>query len=136
MFSYRNATTTTYFLPQPTLPILRPFSRAAPRVTNALNNVLEPIVDRGYSRNDSTNGNQMPYLKPTAGWPELVKPAKTTESFKATPNAINAFGENRDLSIRPLPRLRDLTRNWRSDRERNAATADDLSSATETAAAG
>ena len=53
----KSATTTTYFVPQPTLPILRPFSRVAPRVVNAADNILKPIVDRGYPRNDVKNGN-------------------------------------------------------------------------------
>ncbi len=60
----KEATTTTYLVPPPTLPMLRPFSRVAARVANADNNVLKPIVDRGYSRYDAGNGNRMPHLKP------------------------------------------------------------------------
>ena len=60
----KGATTTTYLVPQPTLPLLKPFSGVAPRVVEAANNALKPIVDRGYSRNDVENGDRMPYLQP------------------------------------------------------------------------
>ena len=69
----KGATTTTYLVPQPTMPILRPFSGVAPRVVEAANNVLKPIADRGYSRNDVEIGNRMPYLQPTDGLPRLVR---------------------------------------------------------------
>ena len=132
----KGATTTTYLVPQPTLPLLKPFSGVAPRVVEAANNVLKPIVDRGYSRNDVENGNRMPYLQPTDGLPRLVKVPRVTESFRATPNktallrldpAINTLGENRERIVTPLQRLRDLTRNWRPQREANPVAAEEAS---------
>ena len=116
-------TTTTYLVRDPRLPLLKPLNGVVPEpVLNAANNVLKPIVDRGYSRNDEKNGNRMPYLKPTDGWPQLVKGPRVTESFKATPEttatglprldrAVKAFGGNPGRLVKPLQRLRDVVRN-------------------------
>ena len=130
----KGATTTTYLVPQPTLPLLRPFSGVAPRVVNAANNILKPIVDRGYSRNDVKNGNLAPYLKPTDGLPQLVKPTRVTDSFKATPNttalprldrALKALRESRQGSATPLQRLRHLIRNVHLQRDADQAAAEE-----------
>ncbi len=127
------ATTTTYFVPQPVLPILKPFNRALPRVVDAANNVLKPIVDRGYSRYDADNGNQMPYLQPTDGLPRLVKPAKVTDSFKAIPNASALPRQQR--SANRLHPLRNLTRSLLPGRDRRPVAERDVSSTTEAPAA-
>ena len=127
------ATTTTYLVPQPTLPMLRPFSRVAPRVVNAANNILKPIVDRGYSRYDAQNGNQMPYLQPTDGLPRLVKPAKVTDSFKAIPNASALPRLQR--STNRLHQLRNLTRSLLPGRDRKGVAERDVSSTIEPPAA-
>ncbi len=129
----KDATTTTYLVPQPTLPMLRPFSRVAPRVVNAANNILKPIVDRGYSRNDAQNGNQMPYLQPTDGLPRLVKPAKATDSFKAIPNASALPRLQR--STNRLHQLRNLTRSLLPGRDRKGVAERDVSSTIEPPAA-
>ena len=130
----KGATTTTYLVPQPTLPLLRPFSGVAPRVISAANNILKPIVDRGYSRNDVKNGNLAPYLKPTDGLPQLVKPTRVTDSFKATPNttalphldgAMKALRESRERSATPLQRLRHLIRNVHLQRDADPAAAEE-----------
>lgn len=68
------ATTTTYLVPSPVLPMIRPFELILPdRFITAANNVLKPIVDRGYSRYDAQTGNRMPYLEPTDRFPKLVR---------------------------------------------------------------
>jgi PE-PPE domain len=123
----KGATTTTYLVPQPTLPMLRPFSRVAPRVVNAANNILKPIVDRGYSRNDAQNGNKMPYLQPTDGLPRLVKPAKATHSLNALPRM--------QRSTNRLHQLRNLTRSLLPDRDRKGVAERDVSSTIEPPAA-
>ena len=104
------ATTTTYLVRDPELPMLKPLDGVLPQpVINQANAVLKPIVDRGYSRNDAANGNRMPYLQPTDGLPRLVRPPsaaqsapKVRDSFKATPNALapSLF----DRSIRAIDR--------------------------------
>lgn len=69
------ATTTTYLVPTPEVPLLKPFDKIlSPAVITAANNVLKPMVDRGYSRYDPVTGNRMPYLQPTDGFPRLVTP--------------------------------------------------------------
>ena len=93
------ATTTTYLVPTPEVPLLKPFDKIlAPSVIAALNSVLKPIVDRGYSRYDTTTGNHSPYLQPTDGLPKLVMPsapagitlrAKTTEPAAAQDNSTD-----------------------------------------------
>ncbi len=93
------ATTTTYLVPTPTLPLVQPLQQIgvpAP-IVNTLNTALTPIVEAGYSRNDAADGINAPYLQPTNGLPELVIPSqqaapkvtsstpKVTTSLKATP---------------------------------------------------
>lgn len=69
------ATTTTYLVPSPQVPLLKPLKGIlAPAVISAANDVLKPIVDRGYSRYDALTGNHLPYLQPTGGLPKLVMP--------------------------------------------------------------
>ena len=69
----RGATTTTYLVPSPEVPLLKPFDKIlAPPVISTANNVLKPLVDRGYSRYDDVTGNNTPYLQPTDGPPKLV----------------------------------------------------------------
>jgi hypothetical protein len=69
------ATTTTYLVPSPVLPMLKPLNGIVPpKVIGAVTKVLKPIVDKGYSRNDAATGTRQPYLQPTAGLPKLVKP--------------------------------------------------------------
>jgi hypothetical protein len=71
----KGATTTTYLVPSPELPLLKPFDKIlAPPVIAAANKVLKPMVDRAYSRYDATTGNQAPHLQPTDGLPKLVRP--------------------------------------------------------------
>ena len=71
----KGATTTTYLWPSPEVPLLKPFDKIlAPAVITAANNVLKPMIDRGYSRNDAITGNHAPYLQPTDGLPKLVTP--------------------------------------------------------------
>ena len=68
----QGATTTTYLVPSPIVPLLRLFDRVlAPPVIAAANDVLKPLIDRGYSRYDTMTGNRMPYLEPTDGLPRL-----------------------------------------------------------------
>ncbi len=81
-------TTTTYVVPTPELPLLDPLNGKVPQpVINKLNTTLKPIVDRGYSRNDTTNGSKAPFLQPTNGLPKLVvqKPTlpKLPKPFRA-----------------------------------------------------
>lgn len=79
------ATTTTYLIPSPEVPLLKPFDKIlAPAVITAANNVLKPMVDRGYSRYDAVTGNQMPYLMPTDGLPKIVKPGAPTTKMAKT----------------------------------------------------
>jgi hypothetical protein len=74
------ATTTTYLIPSPQLPLLKPFNEILPpSVITAANNLLKPMVDRGYSRYDSVTDNRMPYLEPTDGFPELVVASDSAE---------------------------------------------------------
>lgn len=74
----KGATTTTYLIPSPEVPLLKPFEKVlAPSVLAAANKVLKPIVDRGYSRYDDVTGNTAPYLKPGTGLPSLVRPTAT-----------------------------------------------------------
>ena len=100
-----------------------------------------------YSRNDATNGNRMPYLKPTDGLPQLVKPAKVTDSFKATPDvsalprldsALSALDRStapkssplariRERSANRLQRLNNLTDSWHPGRNPDPAVAEALS---------
>jgi len=90
----RGATTTTYLVPSPEVPLLKPFDKIlAPSVISAANNVLKPMVDRGYSRYDAVTGNHMPYLQPTDGLPTLVMPSVPSaadETTKATKHARDA----------------------------------------------
>lgn len=65
-------TTTTYLIPTPGLPILLPLAaQGVPQpVVDALNSVLKPIVDFGYSRNDwrpPTSGLRRPVSRPERG---------------------------------------------------------------------
>jgi hypothetical protein len=83
------ATTTTYLVPTATLPLLQPLAQLGvpePAVSS-LNTALKPVVDAGYSRNDTATGVHAPYLQPTNGLPRLViptpKPATT-----ATPKPV------------------------------------------------
>lgn len=70
------ATTTTYLVPSPVIPLLTAFDRVLPtKVVDVANNVLKPLVDRGYSRYDTETHNRTPYLQPTDGLPELVRPS-------------------------------------------------------------
>ena len=72
----KGATTTTYLVPSPEVPLLKPFDKIlAPPVISAANKVLKPMVDRGYSRYDAVTGNHAPYLQPTDGLPKLVRPS-------------------------------------------------------------
>lgn len=80
------ATTTTYLVPSPEVPLLRPFDKFLdPKVIAAANNVLKPLVDRGYSRYDDVTGNRMPYLEPTDRLPKLVGPGTTATPSTTTP---------------------------------------------------
>ncbi len=74
------ATTTTYLVPTTVLPLLGSLtSLGVPQsIVKWLNGALKPLVDAGYSRNDTpgTLSEWMPYLKPTAtGFPTIVIPA-------------------------------------------------------------
>ena len=144
----KGATTTTYLVPRPVLPMLEPLDGVLPPpVISAANNVLKPIVDRGYSRNDATNGNRAPYLQPTNGLPRLVMPTRVTHSFKATPNvsglprldsALSALDRStapkssplarvRERSANRLQRLNNLTDSWHPGRNPDPAVAEALS---------
>jgi PE-PPE domain len=144
----KGATTTTYLVPSPQLPMLKPLNGVLPpSVISAANNVLKPIVDRGYSRNDAANGNRAPYLQPTNGLPRLVMPTRVTHSFKATPNvsalprldsALSALDRStapkssplarvRERSANRLQRLNNLTDSWHPGRHPDPAVAEALS---------
>jgi len=72
------ATTTTYLVPSPVLPMLMPLNGIVPKkVLGAVSKVLTPIVDRGYSRNDAATETRQPYLQSTAGLPKLVYPGNS-----------------------------------------------------------
>ncbi|MDH6246030.1 PE-PPE domain-containing protein [Mycobacterium sp. OTB74] len=92
------ATTTTYLVPTPTLPLLQPLAQLgvpAPAVTT-LNTALKPLVDAGYSRNDTATGVHAPYLQPTNGLPRLVVPAPkpaTTATRKPATTATPKVGK-------------------------------------------
>ena len=84
------ATTTTYLVPSPELPLLKPFDKIlAPAVISAVNHVLKPMVDRGYSRYDAVTGNHAPYLQPTDGLPKLVR-ASAPPSASAAVNPTSS----------------------------------------------
>jgi hypothetical protein len=70
------ATTTTYLVPTPTLPLLQPLVQLGvpAAIVGILNTALKPAVDTGYSRNDAATGVHAPYLQPTNGLPTLVIP--------------------------------------------------------------
>ncbi|WP_313673816.1 PE-PPE domain-containing protein [Mycolicibacterium sp.] len=123
------AITTTYLVPSPQLPLLKPFNGIlSPSVITTANDVLKPIVDRGYSRNDAENGNRMPYLESTDGLPELVvpsdslQPAPTTRDINPTssrtpartprpaPAAAAAVGHSPPPQTAPRPRAGDHRR--------------------------
>lgn len=82
------ATTTTYLVPSPEVPLLKPFDKIlAPAVISAANAVLKPMVDRGYSRYDDVTGNRMPYLEPTQRLPKLVRPGAPATASTTLPAA-------------------------------------------------
>ncbi|WP_313675958.1 PE-PPE domain-containing protein [Mycolicibacterium sp.] len=96
------ATTTTYLVPSPQLPLLTPFDAIlAPSVISAANDVLTPIVKRGYSRYDSITGNRMPYLEPTDGFPALVFPSDSPEPATATRDITETLSRTRARTTRP-----------------------------------
>ncbi len=96
------ATTTTYLVPSPEVPLLKPFDKILPpSVISAANGALKPIVDRGYSRYDTVTGNHMPYLQPTDGLPTLAKPSvppATRTTAKAIKRARDAAPRSATVS--------------------------------------
>lgn len=122
------ATTSTYLVPSPQLPLVKPFEEILPpSVISTANEVLTPMVQRGYSRYDSVTGNRMPYLEPTDGFPELIvppdrKPATTPADITAIPSRTPArtprpalVGAAPGADSRPphtAPRPRAADRRW------------------------
>jgi hypothetical protein len=102
----KGATTTTYLVPSPVLPMLKPLNGIVPtKVLGAVTKVLKPIVDRGYSRNDAATGSRQPYLQPTAGLPKLVKPGDAPAA--ASRDALRAGARGTaPASAQSLPRTR------------------------------
>ena len=96
------ATTMTYLVPTPEVPLLKPFDKIlAPSVIAAANSVLKPIVDRGYSRYDTVTGNHTPYLQPTDGLPKLVMPSGTGAARTTSLNAGPAAAPDNSTDQRP-----------------------------------
>lgn len=78
------ATTTTYLVPRPELPLVSQFRGLLPEpILAAANGFLKPLVDRGYSRYDTLTGNRAPHLRPTDGLPVLVRRAAGTGASRA-----------------------------------------------------
>ena len=102
----KGATTTTYLVPSPVLPMLMPLNGIVPKkVLGAVSNVLTPIVDRGYSRNDAATGTRQPHLQPTAGLPKLVKPGSCPAASSRDGRRDGARG-TAPASAQLLPRTR------------------------------
>ena len=83
-------TTTTYLIPTPDLPLLRPLpGMGVPQATvDALNKLLRPIVDLGYSRNDWKPQNG-PQFRSGADAARGGK-ATTVKATSAAPSAVPA----------------------------------------------
>ena len=111
-------TTTTFMIPSPTLPLLKPLQRlGVPRqAVDALNSVLKPIVDAGYSRLTPAAG---PYLShgrlaftPRASGTREVLRGSTTAGPRArfasarTPQTVTerSAASSRATGHRPLER--------------------------------
>ncbi|MEX0580873.1 MAG: PE-PPE domain-containing protein, partial [Mycobacterium sp.] len=95
-------TTTTYLIPTPSLPILLPLvAQGVPQpVVDALNSVLKPIVDFGYSRNDwrpPTSGVPRPATRPQRG--AQVRAQVNAAPVSATPIAATAMPEATDAKV-------------------------------------
>lgn len=83
--SHLGGTTTTYMVPAPTLPLLLPLQQIGvpARIVNALNGVLKPIVDRGYSR-------LTPQAGPYFSHGRLVRPTRSSPPAGAAGSAATA----------------------------------------------
>jgi len=104
------ATTMTYLVPTPEVPLLKPFDKIlAPSVIAAANSVLKPIVDRGYSRYDTVTGNHTPYLQPTGGLPKLVMPSAPATARTTSLTAAPATARTTSLTAGPAAAPDDST---------------------------
>jgi hypothetical protein len=77
----RGGTTTSYLVPTPDLPLLQPLRDwGVPKpFVDAVNQLLKPVVDAGYSRNDS------PTVAPTALPPSASTPKPLTNVVRQSP---------------------------------------------------
>lgn len=83
-------TTTTYLVPTPDLPLLRPLTKwgVAPEVVSALNTVLRPVIDSAYIRNDPAWLTPVP--RPGSGGPVTRVPGTPVPPSAAVAEQIGA----------------------------------------------
>ena len=85
-------TTTTYLVPTPDLPLLAPLTNlGVPKpVVDTLNNLLKPVVDAGYSRNDSSAPDHPTTNQLSSAATESAPPESTskplTDEVRKTPD--------------------------------------------------
>lgn len=85
-------TTTTYLVPTPDLPLLAPLTNlGVPKpVVDTLNNLLKPVVDAGYSRNDGSPADHPTTSQLSSAATESAPPESTskplTDEVRKTPD--------------------------------------------------
>ena len=85
-------TTTTYLVPTPDLPLLAPLTNlGVPKpVVDTLNNLLKPVVDAGYSRNDGSAADHPTTSQLSSSATESAPPESTskplTDEVRKTPD--------------------------------------------------
>lgn len=109
-------TTTTYMIPSPTLPLLRPLKQLdlPTQLVDSLNSALKPIVDSGYSRIDPDAGPYFSHgrlLGPPSAARSAVAARPTAASMSRAPSrsvapAPAATTPTGAGSTRPVDRLR------------------------------
>ena len=107
----KNATVTTYLVPTEELPLTLPLRFIAPpAVVDRIDDVVRPIVDAGYSRNDDA-GDTRPYLSHG----EIVSPsASLTPMPTQRRTRVTASPEQKPPS--PTSRLNDTHQQSQSDK--------------------
>jgi diacyltrehalose acyltransferase len=83
-------TTTTYFVPAQQLPLTEPLTDLGVPgwITSALDKILTPVIDAGYSRYDSSDGIKAPYL--SNGQLVFPKPSNAKTGALAQPPTMSS----------------------------------------------
>ena len=107
----KNATVTTYLVPTEELPLTLPLRFIAPpAVVDRIDDIVRPIVDAGYSRNDDA-GDTRPYLSHG----EIVSPsASLTPMPTQRRTRVTTSPEQKPPS--PTSRLNDIRQQSQSDK--------------------